>query len=216
MELVNTPKQERSKGTQEKLLTALESLLEERVFEQISIRDIANRAGVSSGTLYRRFKNKEALLPVLYERYDQRLHTWALTIWDGQPGNLNLYQQVRHVVAEHVAFYKKHAPMLRTLYIHIRLNGELVLPSVTETRPHLYQEMLAPIWESLARSGSARLNEDTIRSFVLMLLTSVNERMLFGDYSPSALLAVDEELFTNELSLALYSYLTAKPFKQTK
>jgi AcrR family transcriptional regulator len=58
LKLVHKPKQDRSKDTQEKLLIALESLLEERFFEQITIRDIAQRAELSSGTIYRRFKNK--------------------------------------------------------------------------------------------------------------------------------------------------------------
>jgi len=39
LKLVHKPKQDRSKDTQEKLLTALESLLEERFFEQITIDD---------------------------------------------------------------------------------------------------------------------------------------------------------------------------------
>ncbi len=81
VELVHIPQQVRSKDTQEKLLIALESLLEERFFEQISIRDRAQRAEVSTGTIYRRFQNKEALLPILYERYDDELCRWANSIW---------------------------------------------------------------------------------------------------------------------------------------
>ena len=72
-ELVHTPKQTRSQNTQERVLRALEEMLSERFFEQITIRDLAARTGVASGTIYRRFKDKEALLPVLYERFDHKL-----------------------------------------------------------------------------------------------------------------------------------------------
>ena len=76
-DLVHTPKQTRSQDTQERVLKALEQLLSERFFEQITIRDLAARTGVSSGTIYRRFKDKEALLPVLYERFDHSISEWA-------------------------------------------------------------------------------------------------------------------------------------------
>jgi AcrR family transcriptional regulator len=132
LKLVHKPKQDRSKDTQEKLLTALESLLEERFFEQITIRDIALRAKLSPATIYRRFQNKEALLPVLYERYDQSLGKWANSIWQGN--NLEVHRDVpariEWVVKEHVRFYKEFAHILRTVYIYNRLHGELSLPDV--------------------------------------------------------------------------------------
>ena len=46
------PRQQRSRDTQEKLLVALETLLEARFFEQISVRDLAQEAGLAVGTLY--------------------------------------------------------------------------------------------------------------------------------------------------------------------
>ena len=63
-ESVLTPRQERSQRTQEKLLEALESLLQERFFEQITIQDLADEAGVAVGTVYRRFRNVHRYLDV--------------------------------------------------------------------------------------------------------------------------------------------------------
>ena len=81
MDLIHEPRQSRSQNTQERLLSALVLLLEERSFEQITIRDLAMRAGVSSGTIYRRFKDKDALLPVLYERLNDDLQAWSESCW---------------------------------------------------------------------------------------------------------------------------------------
>ena len=98
MQLTHAPKQTRSLDTQERILLALEDLLAERFFEQITIRDLADRAGVASGTVYRRFKDKEALLPVLYQRYDQRLAEWTKTFWDDFDlgAELGALPRVRH------------------------------------------------------------------------------------------------------------------------
>ena len=50
------------KRTQEALNSALLSLLEEKAFDQITIREIAAKAGVGYATFFRRYPDKEALL----------------------------------------------------------------------------------------------------------------------------------------------------------
>lgn len=62
------PVQKRAILTRENILSAVETLLVQREFEQVSIADIAREAGVAVGSVYSHFKDKEALLPVLMER----------------------------------------------------------------------------------------------------------------------------------------------------
>jgi AcrR family transcriptional regulator len=209
LELVHKPKQDRSKDTQEKLLSALESLLEERFFEQITIRDIALRAELSPATIYRRFQNKEALLPILYERYDHSLGEWASSIWQGKRleeyGDLK--SRIRWVVEEHVRFYKEFAHILRTLYIYNRLHGEISLPNLDVTRRNIYKTILDPIWECLEQKDQLNLTGNKVRYLILILLTTINERFLFGDNKPSSILKIDEKVFVRELTIALKAYL---------
>lgn len=211
LKLVHKPKQNRSKNTQEKLLTALESLLEERFFEQITIRDIAQRAELSSGTIYRRFQNKEALLPILYERYDHSLGAWAGSIWQGKrlEEYCDLKSRLDWVVKEHVRFYKEFAHILRTLYIYNRLHGEISLPKVDVTRRDTYSVMLDPIWECLEQKAQSNLTGDKVRCLILILITSINERFLFDENIPSSILKLDEKNFVRELTIALKAYLEA-------
>ena len=209
VELVHIPQQVRSKDTQEKLLIALESLLEERFFEQISIRDIAQRAEVSTGTIYRRFQNKEALLPILYERYDDELCRWANSIWKDK--NLekfcDLKLRIEWVVKEHVRFYKKYAHILRTLYIYNRLHGEISLPNADVTRQAYYEIILDPIWECLDQKARSNLDGNRVRCLILILLTTINERFLFNENKPSSILKLGEKVFVRELTIALKAYL---------
>jgi AcrR family transcriptional regulator len=202
MSLIHSPKQERSKETQEKLLSALDELLKSKFFEQISIRDIAEKAEVSPGTVYRRFKNKEALLPILYERFDSDLCLWADTIWNKKTLDSynNLRDRIHFVITEHIRFYKYHAHILRTLYLYIRLNGELSLPNLEAKRTSIYEIILNPIWQLQGNKSANQDGHQTARFLVLTMLSTLNERFLFEDYRPSKLLMLSEENFIEELT----------------
>ncbi|HEX9162505.1 MAG TPA: TetR/AcrR family transcriptional regulator [Thermoanaerobaculia bacterium] len=62
------PKQERSLKTLNRLLDAAERVIEEGGLDAATVPAIAKRAGVSVGVVYRRFKNKDALIRGVYER----------------------------------------------------------------------------------------------------------------------------------------------------
>lgn len=53
----------------EAVLTAALALFAERGFHGTSVPDIAQRAGVGAGTIYRYFEGKEALVNALYQHY---------------------------------------------------------------------------------------------------------------------------------------------------
>jgi AcrR family transcriptional regulator len=200
------PRQQRSRDTQEKLLVALETLLEERFFEQISVRDLAQEAGLAVGTLYRRFRDKEAMLPALYERYDARLTAWADALWDDRTllQHNSGKSRIRHLVASHVQFYRDNAPIMRTLYLHTRLHGELEIDDVAARRQASYLTLLSPLLET--GDWGETVGDEAIRMFILLLVTSVNEYCLFSDQKPMSGLRLPEENFIEELSRALESY----------
>jgi AcrR family transcriptional regulator len=64
-----TPKQARAHATLEAILEATAHLLVELGYERATTNAIARRAGVSIGSLYQYFPNKEALLTALCERH---------------------------------------------------------------------------------------------------------------------------------------------------
>lgn len=204
------PRQARSKRTQEELLDALETLLRQRFFEQITIQEIAEEAGVAVGTVYRRFSNKEALLPALYRRLDRKMADWADSVLERKkpPAGTNLYAEIHHLVLAHVQFYRNNAPILRTLYLNVRLDGELADPSVAPRRKSLYLKLLQPVWASLLEDGLPEPRPDQARCFILLLLSPLNERCLFPDNTPASTLRMSNRRFVEELSQALYCYLS--------
>jgi AcrR family transcriptional regulator len=65
---IHKPRQDRSRRTLEAVLDAVEGLIAERGVEVLKLGDIAARAGYTTGAIYARFRDKEALLEQLYER----------------------------------------------------------------------------------------------------------------------------------------------------
>ena len=210
MDLIHEPRQSRSQDTQERLLSALVSLLEERSFEQITIRDLAMHAGVSSGTIYRRFKDKDALLPVLYERLNDDLQAWSESCWAefDLDNAVSVTERLRHLVNEHVRFYRQHLAILRTLYLQMRLQGELSLENVDDQRREMYQALLAPVLEALAAEGREIRDPARFKVFILVLVTSINEYLLFGHLRPVRTLRLRDEEFVEGLSQILGRYLS--------
>ena len=67
---VRAARQARSRETEQRILRALGELLDEKAFDQLSIAEVAARAGVSVGGFYARFASKhDALLHLSYAGY---------------------------------------------------------------------------------------------------------------------------------------------------
>lgn len=66
---VIAPLQDRSRRSLERMLSATETLLDDRDFSRITVAEIAAEAGVTPGLIYSRFRRKDDLLPLLLKRY---------------------------------------------------------------------------------------------------------------------------------------------------
>ncbi len=207
--MINKPQQQRSRDTQNRILAALERLLENHFFEQITTRQLAKEAGVAPATLYRRFEDKNALLPALYERYDQRLNRWGKELWDEdqKQSHTSIMDRVAHVVRQHVNFYRDNVPILRTLYLYLRLHSDIELGDSAAGRQADYMAILTPIIEALTEQGFEPPDETRIKLFCLIMITSINERVLFPTTNPARILELSDEEFVRELSLNLTGYL---------
>jgi AcrR family transcriptional regulator len=82
--------QERSQRTLQRLLDAAEDEICDKGYADASVVEIARRAGCSVGTVYRRFRDKTALLNALDERWGDAFRTTmedavAPERWEGAP-----------------------------------------------------------------------------------------------------------------------------------
>jgi AcrR family transcriptional regulator len=68
-----SPRQARARATVEAIVVAAAQLLTERGFESLTTARVAERAGVSIGSLYQYFPNKRALAAAVVEHYGEAL-----------------------------------------------------------------------------------------------------------------------------------------------
>jgi AcrR family transcriptional regulator len=67
------PQQERSRVTVEAILEATAHILTEEGYDKANTNRIAERAGISIGSLYQYFPNKESLMAALMEQHSQEI-----------------------------------------------------------------------------------------------------------------------------------------------
>ncbi|WP_409184879.1 TetR/AcrR family transcriptional regulator [Amycolatopsis sp. VS8301801F10] len=72
------PQQARSRASLQKVLTAAEHVLAEQGLESFTVAEVASQAGMSVGTIYRRFDGKEQLLHAVKDRLLTQLETNVL------------------------------------------------------------------------------------------------------------------------------------------
>ena len=77
--MLNAPQQKRSEATLQRILAVCEELIDQGRFEQASMQEIAKGAGVSVGTLYKRFSAKSAIVDYLVERLQTQQYEALIT-----------------------------------------------------------------------------------------------------------------------------------------
>ena len=94
MSLKKLPKQDRSRSTVEAIIEASTRIIEENGLAALSTNRVAELAGVSVGSLYQYFPNKEALVEEVRERFGLRFQASMLELLGRLPG-LGLREAIR-------------------------------------------------------------------------------------------------------------------------
>lgn len=207
MRWIRTTHQERSRQTLERILAAAETLLLERDFEQISVSEIAQAAGSSVGAFYARFRDKEALLHLIHERFcEEGIATADDALdparWEGASASEILDALAAFMTEVH----RERARLLRTFVLHACTTRPEFLQRVRRLNEHLFARLHALMRERMdgfghpdpefALSFGMRMVAATLTSrYVLELPADAGEKTL-----PPAVVA-------EELSRAYHGYL---------
>lgn len=195
-----TPKQARSRESQRRILDATLALLNDRHFEALTVADIAENAGMAVGNFYKRYKNKEALLPHLYAEYNRRFADFASKMkTDDDTGDSGWPR----IVKGSVDFFADNAGLIRALHLNSRINPALVPEGSTETRHTLYEglEVL------LAKPGrNANVRNRRARMAALVMVSTITEAMLYPNLTPAVACDLDRDTMVKELTEILQRY----------
>ena len=204
--------QARSRETRDKLVLALEELLREKSFDQIAVTEIADRAGVSAASIYRRFKNKEALLPVLFDLYLVRLQEWMRSP-DAQieiDENTPLRTAIHRIMQAAWKQCGQQAHIIRTIYLYVRLRPNLIENDVAQ-----YREASRAGLRALLDAYSDDVRRPDLDRAADMLFyflqTIFLEKGLFAEEVPAIDMPLEGEAFASAVAEMAYGYLVADP-----
>jgi AcrR family transcriptional regulator len=135
---VRPPQQARSHLTLSRILDASEALLAEKSWEDAGVAEIARRAGSSVGAFYSRFRDKDALLAALHQRFiEEAFATSVAALEESRWTGASICEIVRELVAFQVRVYDQRRDLLRAFILRAihdpsfqtraeRLNGPIL------------------------------------------------------------------------------------------
>lgn len=197
-------------------MRALEALLQHKDFDAISIADLAAEAGVAVGTVYRRFENKEALIPLLFELWherslDQRAHA---AVTEDELQAIDLRTLLRRQMRAAYRFILQQRHILRAVHLYGRL------------RPDLLGDEWKGLWTD-ARTGSVNFvklvlpdmpearHERAAEMLVYLANTALVEKGLFGEDGAGFILSADNDAFADEIADVTYAFLMLQRDEKT-
>lgn len=199
--------QKRSAMTRDKLLKALEDLLREKDFGEISVAEIAAKAGVSAASIYRRFDKKEGFIPVLFDLYQERLAEWV-----NSPGArlevdlTDLHGTLRQIAMGGWTQLEQQAHIMRAIHVHGRKHLRLMdskLLAYEENTLNAMRAIVEIFKDQIKRTDA----EKTARMLAYFFNSILLEKGLFGKDGAHFSVPDDAAEFTAEIADFAYGYL---------
>ncbi|MEM1434382.1 MAG: TetR/AcrR family transcriptional regulator [Pseudomonadota bacterium] len=130
--MLKAPQQKRSEETLQRILEVCEQLIDQGRFEQASMQEIARDAGVSVGTLYKRFSAKAAIVDYLVDRLQTQQYSRLLAELTSSTAD-RLDDRVRYLSDVLYRSNAEFAGLLRTVMV-THLLGSSPLSETTSSR----------------------------------------------------------------------------------
>ena len=185
-----TPVQQRSNASVQAIREAAVQVLLSTGKEGLTTRKVADRAGVSVGTLYQYFPNKSALLQAVLRNHLEGV-AQAIRIACERNKGLTLDEMAIALVQEFMKAKLRHVEASRALYMVSDDVGGAEIARRNGTRN------VATV-ATLLESAKERLNEDpqVVASIVLAAMAGVSRRMLEARLHDGELQAMQQGLTT--------------------
>jgi len=202
---VEEPKQERSRHTLHRLLSATEALLEHGGLEAATVPAIAKAAGLSVGVVYRRFPDKDMLLRAVYQRVFEKFAQQNLSSLQTS-GTLNvpLPQLVRGMIKGIAEGYRRKRGLLRALTRYARTHPD---PEFRELARKMNRATLAHVVALLLRHCDEikHPNPERAIEFGLLAVSGVLHMLILEEEPPPGIRT--PERLDDELTRMFLGYL---------
>ena len=205
------PKQARSRESLARLITATREILNEKGIEGATVPRVAARAGLSPGSVYRRFPNKDALMrAVILGTLETLDATAASGLTPELAKRLSLQAFAEAIVRHRLVSQRKNARMLRAMLQFILSHTNV---GFKKKAAELNARSLQRVADFLLLKRSEIKHPDPKKAllFALMLVGAMLQQIVVLDTMPGVpdprLPRTDDEL-VEELTRAFLSYLS--------
>lgn len=200
----NAAKQGRSQRTLERIFDAAEELLKDRDFDQLTMADLAERAGCAVGTVYGRISNKESLLACLFERMEISSQARAVRMFAECQG-LRLEGRVEGIVAELIDMLVTTRGVNRAVTLHLWSRAGADVHGFRKNTTTTFKQaaaFLAECSDEIAHESAREACEFGL----LTIFVTGQDRIVFGDRS-GVQVGYSPETLRGLLASLLLSYL---------
>lgn len=168
------PRQNRSKATVDTILAATARVLVKRGFDGLTTNSVAEAAGVSIGSLYQYFPNKEALVAALIESHIETKNAAVLQRL-ASVATLPMAEAVRAMIELTIENYGSEPELKRVILEQIPRVGRLKkIMEVYVGTQHLVQQLLA------ARRDELAIQDPETAAFILVAaIEAIAHRAVF-------------------------------------
>lgn len=171
--------------TRSRILEAVAAIINEGRILDFNIQEVADKAGVSYGSVYRHFPTRESLLEALYEEASE-------IMTQSSPFTLNLLEDIPATVGKTIAMFEKQAAMVQAFTIALLANN--VQPKIRRQRDQKIQQMVMESNPHMAPEAAKQYS--AIISHLNSSLTWATLKQRFGLDSEETVAAVNWALQT--------------------
>lgn len=201
------PKQARSRQTAERITAAALALLERKSFAELSVAEIAKRAGVSVGGFYARFPSKQALLQYFDATIVEGILSRAGRELDSaRLGGASARTVVETYVGLAVTAFRRHQKILQQVALRSRTSQDQAFRQrIRQANAFLHGRFRALLEERRTEIGhpDPKVAIDLGLTFVS---ATMREYVLFAEFRPDFVPVKDGRL-VRELTDAFCAYL---------
>jgi len=198
------PRQDRSREMVEAILQGAAEVFSEQGYARATTNRIAGRAGVSVGSLYQYFPNKDSLLLALYQRHHAEVHRVVEAALDRLARRSTPLQAgLRGLMADLAALHRRNPALSRALSLGVLQQS----PAFAELDRHDDRDQLQQVVRVLQGRPDVRRGNHLAMALVLGQAAGQLCRWLVHDPPPGAA----QGTLLDEVVALLYRYLTADP-----
>jgi AcrR family transcriptional regulator len=198
--------QQRSQRSLDRIVEALEALMEEKTFEEITVTEVCKRARVAVGTFYDRVGNKDALLEHLRRGFyadilQQIDQAFAPGRFDGLSPNAMLAINAREMVALH----RRRQGAIRATIVEARRSAAFAAHA-RELNAKLMQRVTATWLSKREAFAPGHEPERLVRTTFLLAVGFLREAVIWAELWPGE---TDDARITADFERMLVNVLLA-------